>query len=54
MGGIRSQRRVRSGHGRTVEIRTGGTTGFNVDGELVNAEDARFRVAAQAFRVVHG
>jgi diacylglycerol kinase (ATP) len=54
MGGIRSQRHVRSGHGRTVEIRTDGTTGFNVDGELVEADDARFRVAAQAFRVVHG
>lgn len=53
-GRVESQRGVRSARGREVEIRTDGETGFNVDGELVGAEDARFRVRASAFEVVCG
>jgi diacylglycerol kinase (ATP) len=53
-GGVGSQRGVRSGRGRDVELSTDGGTGFNVDGELVGVDAARFRVAPQAFSLVQG
>jgi diacylglycerol kinase family enzyme len=37
-----------------VEVSTDGETGFNVDGELVGVDRARFRVEAGAFAVVTG
>jgi len=51
-GRIRSQRGVRSWRRPEAEIVTGGETGFNVDGEVVDAADARFRVEARAFEQV--
>jgi diacylglycerol kinase (ATP) len=51
-GTVKSQRGVHSAYGREVEVHAGGGTGFNVDGELVAAEDARFRVDAHAFALV--
>lgn len=53
-GRVESQRPVRSRRCRDLEVRTDGETGFNVDGELVEATDARFRVEAAAFEVVTG
>jgi diacylglycerol kinase (ATP) len=51
-GSVKSQRGVHSGYGREVDVRTHGATGFNVDGELVEADGARFRVDAHAFALV--
>jgi diacylglycerol kinase (ATP) len=51
---LESQKGVRSGRGRVVEVSTDGETGFNVDGELVGVDRARFRVEAGAFAVVTG
>ncbi len=53
-GGIEAQRRVRSRRCRDLEVLTDGTTGFNVDGELIEMKDARFRVEAGAFEAVTG
>lgn len=53
-GGVESQHGVRSGRGRAVEVRTEGETGFNVDGERVEADSARFRIQREAFALVHG
>jgi diacylglycerol kinase (ATP) len=53
-GRVESQRGVRSRRCRDLEVRTDGETGFNVDGELFDARDARFRVEAGAFEVVTG
>jgi diacylglycerol kinase (ATP) len=53
-GRLKSQRGVLSARGHEVDIRTGGETGFNVDGELVEADGGRFRAQLEAFRVVHG
>jgi diacylglycerol kinase (ATP) len=53
-GRVESQRGVHSGRGRTVEVRTDGQTGFNVDGERVEADGASFRVERGAFALVHG
>jgi diacylglycerol kinase (ATP) len=53
-GGIEAQRRVHARRCRDVEVLTDGTTGFNVDGELVEARDARFRVQPRGFEVVTG
>jgi diacylglycerol kinase (ATP) len=49
-----SQRGVQGARGREVDVLTDGTTGFNVDGELVETDGARFRVQGRAFAVVHG
>jgi diacylglycerol kinase (ATP) len=51
---LESQKGVHSGRGRVVDVSTDGETGFNVDGELVGADRARFRVEAPAFAVVTG
>ena len=51
---LESQKGVRSERGHVVEVSTDGETGFNVDGELVGVERARFRVEAGAFAVVTG
>jgi diacylglycerol kinase family enzyme len=53
-GGVKSQPGVRSRRCRDAEIHTDGETGFNVDGELVEAKNARFRVEPAAFEVVTG
>ena len=53
-GRIESQRAVRSRRCRGAEVDTDGRAGFNVDGEIVDAKDARFRVEAGAFAVVIG
>jgi diacylglycerol kinase (ATP) len=53
-GRIESQPAVRSRRCRDAELDTDGRTWFNVDGELVDAKDARFRVQAGAFEVVTG
>jgi diacylglycerol kinase (ATP) len=53
-GRLASQRTVRSRRCHTVEVDTDGATGFNVDGELVDAESVRFRVEPEAFEVVIG
>lgn len=51
---VESQRGVRKGRGRIVEVRTDGRTGFNVDGERVELDRARFRVEREAFALVDG
>jgi diacylglycerol kinase (ATP) len=53
-GSLASGRAVRSRRCDLAEIETDGATGFNVDGEVVGVEDARFRVEAEAFEVVTG
>jgi diacylglycerol kinase (ATP) len=53
-GRVKSQRGVSSRRCRDAEVRTDGGAGFNVDGELVETGDARFRVKAGAFAVVTG
>jgi diacylglycerol kinase family enzyme len=54
VGRVEGQRGVVSGSGRVVEVETDGSTGFNVDGELINAASLRFEVEPRAFRVVIG
>ena len=51
---LESQKGVRCERGHVVEVSTDGETGFNVDGELVGVDRARFRVEAGAFGVVTG
>jgi diacylglycerol kinase (ATP) len=51
-GRVESQRDARSVRCAEVGVRTDGETGFNVDGELVEIKDARFRVKGNAFEVV--
>jgi diacylglycerol kinase (ATP) len=53
-GRVESQRAVRSRRCRAAEVETDGRTGFNVDGEILDARDARFTVEAGAFEVVTG
>jgi YegS/Rv2252/BmrU family lipid kinase len=53
-GEIEGQRGVTSLEGREVVVETDGRTGFNVDGEIVAADRARFEVEAGAFEVVLG
>jgi diacylglycerol kinase (ATP) len=53
-GRVEGQRGVISLQGGEVEVETDGRTGFNLDGELVPAERARFTVEAGAFEVVVG
>lgn len=45
---------VVTGAGRQVEVDTGRRTDFNVDGELVDADQVRCTVEAQAFELVVG
>lgn len=51
---VESQRGVHKARGRNVEVRTDGQTGFNVDGERVDLDRARFRIRQGAFALVHG
>ena len=51
---VESQRGVHKGRGKNVEVRTDGQTGFNVDGERVDLDRARFRIEQGAFALVHG
>ena len=51
---VEAQRGVHNGRGHTVEVRTDGQTGFNVDGERVELHRARFRIEQGAFALVHG
>ncbi len=53
-GRVEHQQGVVTGQGRRVEVETDGATGFNVDGELVEAADIRFEVEPGAFEVVVG
>jgi diacylglycerol kinase family enzyme len=53
-GRIEGQRGVVTGSGRTVDVDTDGRTGFNIDGELVEAERLRLSVEPRAFEVVVG
>ena len=53
-GRVEGQRGVVSGSGRAVEVETDGATGFNVDGELVEADRLRFELEPGAFEVVVG
>ena len=51
---VESQRGVHKARGQNVEVRTDGQTGFNVDGERVDLDRARFRIRQGAFALVHG
>ena len=53
-GEVESQRGVRKARGRVVQVRTDGSTGFNVDGERVDLSEGRFRAEEGAFAVVCG
>jgi diacylglycerol kinase (ATP) len=53
-GRVESQRGVRNRRCRDLEVVTDGDTGFNVDGEVIDVGDARFRVEAGAYEVVIG
>lgn len=53
-GRVEGQRGVITGHGREVEVEIDGRTGFNVDGEIINADRVRFTLEARAFGVVVG
>jgi diacylglycerol kinase (ATP) len=51
---VERQRGVLTGDGDVVELATLGRTSLNVDGEVVEVEDVRFTVEADAYRVVVG
>ena len=51
-GRVESQPGVHTAGGRVIEVDTDGSTGFNVDGELVEAERVSITVEARAFEVV--
>ena len=53
-GSVERQRRVLTCSGAEIEVETDGRTGFNVDGELLEAEHLRFTVERSAFEVVVG
>jgi diacylglycerol kinase (ATP) len=50
-GRLESQRRVRSARAREVDVDTDARD-FNVDGEVVQVDEARFRVEGRAFELV--
>ena len=54
VGSIEDQQGVVTGSGREVEVVTAGGTGFNVDGELVEAERLRLSLRPRAYDVVVG
>ena len=54
LGSIEEQQGVVTGSGREVEVVTAGGTGFNVDGELVEAERLRLSLRPRAYDVVVG
>ena len=53
-GHVESQPGVHAADGRVVAVDTDGSTGFNVDGELVETERVRITVEPRAFEVVVG
>ncbi len=53
-GEVEQQDGVVTGSGREVEVETDGQTGFNVDGELIEADRLRLTVKPRAFEVVVG
>ena len=53
-GRVEGQRGVLTGSGSEVEVDAGGGAGFNVDGEIVEAERLRATVEPGAFEVVVG
>lgn len=53
-GRIEGQSGAISASGREVVVETDGTTGFNVDGELIEGECFRFSIERRAFEVVVG
>lgn len=53
-GGLRTRPDVRAARCREIRVDTEGDGGFNVDGELVEARQARLRVDAGAFELVTG
>ena len=53
-GSIGSQNGVRTARGQTVEVELGGVRDFNVDGEVLESDDARFGVDAGAVEAVVG
>lgn len=53
-GELEGQEGVVKGRGREVEVTTDGRTGFNVDGELIEAERLVLKVEPRAFEVVVG
>lgn len=53
-GRVERQAGVITGDGREVEVDADRRTGFNVDGELVEADELRFTVAPGAFEAVVG
>lgn len=52
LGRLESQRGVRAARVREVELDTGGAVAFNVDGEIVEAAGARFRIEPGALELV--
>ncbi|MEX1141576.1 MAG: diacylglycerol kinase family protein [Thermoleophilaceae bacterium] len=54
LGRVESRRGVRTASGREATVETGGPATFNVDGELVEVDGARFRVEPRAFELVCG
>lgn len=53
-GRIAEQRGVRRRRGRTAEVRTNGGFGFNVDGELVDVDRARFAIDPGVIQMIVG
>lgn len=53
-GRIEGQSGAISASGREIVVETDGTTGFNVDGELIEGECFRFSIEPHAFEVVVG
>jgi diacylglycerol kinase (ATP) len=53
-GRVESQRGVRSCRGRRVEVDVDPGTEFNLDGEVIRADDTRFSVDPSAFELVVG
>jgi YegS/Rv2252/BmrU family lipid kinase len=53
-GRVEGQRGVLTGSGREIEVQTEGGAGFNVDGEIVEADRLRATIEPRAFELVVG
>jgi len=53
-GRVEDQRGVLDRTARRVEVHTDGSTGFNVDGEIIEGDDVEFTIEPGAFEVVVG
>lgn len=53
-GRIESHSNATGGSGREIVVETDGSTGFNVDGELIEGERFRFTIEPHAFELVTG